>query len=196
MQGIYNFIVKPKNSRHESKKKIGDKEIILNTDLQNHNYVSRVGIVIEEPKVNNTSICVGDEIIVHHNVFRRFYDVRGNEKNSRSYYKDDMFFVTPDQIFAYKRMVKWVPLKGFNFVSPIENNNKFSNDKEKSFVGVLKYKDPFLKKISENDIVGFKPGSEYEFIIENKKLYRVPTNSITIKYEHKGNEKEYNPSWA
>ena len=42
----------------------------------------------------------------------------------------------------------------------------------------------------------FTPGSEYEFIVDGEKLYRVPTNKITIKYEYQGNEKEYNPSWA
>jgi hypothetical protein len=26
-------------------------------------------------------------------------------------------------------------------------------------------------------------------------MYRVLTNSISIKYERQGNEKEYNPSW-
>ncbi|NVM20025.1 MAG: hypothetical protein HWN80_20155, partial [Candidatus Lokiarchaeota archaeon] len=49
-----------------------------------------------------TEIKPGDEIIVHHNVFRRFYDVRGNEKNSRSYFEEDMYFVKPDQLYAYK----------------------------------------------------------------------------------------------
>jgi hypothetical protein len=37
---------------------------------------------------------------------------------------------------------------------------------------------------------------EYEFIINKQKLYRIPTNQITIKYEYQGNEEEYNPSWA
>ena len=29
-----------------------------------------------------------------------------------------------------------------------------------------------------------------------KRLYRVMTQFITIKYEYQGNEEEYNPSWA
>ena len=37
---------------------------------------------------------------------------------------------------------------------------------------------------------------EYEFNIEGERLYRVPTNKITIKYEYQGNEEEYNPSWS
>ena len=108
-----------------------------------------------------------------------------------------MFFVAPDQIFAFKPNKEWISLDDFCFIKPIENNDKFSLDKEKPLVGVLKY---FNKKNKANikvgDLVGFCPGFEYEFIIDNQKLYRVPINKITIKYEYKGNEKEYNPSWA
>lgn len=196
MRSVYNFVVKPKSGRHISKKEIDGTELILNTELQNHEYVSRIGIVTACPNPNNTNIKVGDKIIVHHNVFRRFYDIRGNEKNSKSYFDEDIFLVAPDQIFAKKTFDKWEPLVGFNFVAPIENNDKFSIEKEKPLVGVLKYKDPSILVLEENDIVGFKPGFEYEFIIDGQKLYRIPTNSITIKYEHQGDKKEYNPSWA
>ena len=48
----------------------------------------------------------------------------------------------------------------------------------------------------EGDLVGFTPSSTYEFIIDGKRLYRVMTQFITIKYEYQGNEEEYNPSWA
>ena len=43
--------------------------------------------------------------------------------------------------------------------------------------------------------MGFTPDSEYEFIIDDERLYRVLTKEITIKYEYKGQEEEYNPSW-
>lgn len=197
MKGVYNFIIKPKLSRHESKKSIGDNELILNTDLQNHEYVSRVGIVVGLPNYNPTNIKEGDEVIVHHNVFRRFYDIRGNEKNSKSYYEKDLFLVTTDQIFAFKRNNEWVSLDDFCFVKPIENTDNFSLEKEKPLIGVLRYFNNTNKtNIKAGDLVGFCPGFEYEFIIGNEKLYRVPVNKITIKYEYKGNEKEYNPSWA
>jgi|TARA_Y100000033_G_scaffold6992_1_gene5856 hypothetical protein len=195
MKSIFDFIVRPKNSRTTNKKLIQDKELILNTELQNHNYVSRVGIVIATPAENNTEIEVGDEVIVHHNVFRRFRDIRGDEKNSKSFFKEDMFFVSPDQIYAYRRIVEWNACKGYNFVKPIKENKMFSTDFEKPCVGVLKFKDKYLTNVSKGDLVGYTPGSEYEFIINQEKLYRVPTEKITIKYEYQGDEAEYNPSW-
>ena len=49
--------------------------------------------------------------------------------------------------------------------------------------------------IEEGDLVGFTPSSEFEFIINGERLYRVLTNEISIKYEYQGQEEEYNPSW-
>jgi hypothetical protein len=80
MRSVFNFIIKPKDLRTSSKKSIGDKELILNTELQNHEYVSRHGVVLNTPLLTKTDVKIGDEVIVHHNVFRRFYDIRGEEK--------------------------------------------------------------------------------------------------------------------
>ena len=91
MQSIFNFIIKPKQERYDNKKYIDGKELILNSELADHRYVSRVGIVTALPKSEKTEIKVGDEVIVHHNVFRRFHDAKGIEKNSRSYWKEDKY---------------------------------------------------------------------------------------------------------
>ena len=37
MRSIYNFIVKPKSGRSTSSVKIDNSELLLNTELQNHN---------------------------------------------------------------------------------------------------------------------------------------------------------------
>ena len=68
MQGLFNFLVKPKGSRYNNVKKIGDKELILNAEIFNHQYVNREAIVISLPKVVKTDIKVGDTVIIHHNV--------------------------------------------------------------------------------------------------------------------------------
>ena len=86
------------------------------------------------------------------------------------------------------------------FVKPIESksNNIFDENKEQPLVGILKHPDDYLIKsgLKAGDLVGFKPNTEYEFIIDDSKMYRIFSNSITIKYEYEGNEKEYNPSWT
>ena len=196
MQSISDFIIKPKNKRYNNTKQIGDSELLLNSEISDHRYVSRNAIILATPLINKTNIKTGDEVIVHHNVFRRWYDVRGIERNSRSYYKEDKYFVKPDQIFLYKRNNKWHAPKGYCFVKPIVSNNIFSDEKEVPYKGVLKHVDNKLSDVCIGDLVGFTPRSEYEFVVDGERLYRVLTNSVSIKYERQGNEKEYNPSWT
>ena len=194
MHSVFNYLVEPKGSRTTGKTEIEGKELLLNTDLQNHEYTNRQGIVLSLPLVNKyREIKDGDEVIVHHNIFRRFRDIKGKEKNSKNYLSEDVYLVQPDQIYAYKRNGKWKALEGFVFVMPIKETKIFSLENERPLIGIVKYSNGDFEK---NQLIGFRPNSEYEFIIDGQRLYRVPTNSITIKYEYQGNEEEYNPGWA
>ena len=189
MRAYKDFIVSPIGERYNNSTKVGEKELILNTEIFNHQYVNRLAKVIATPLLFSSPIKVGDEIIVHHNIFRRWHDIKGREKNSRSYWKDNKYIISEDQIYLYNN--KATP--GYSFVKPLESSNSFSLEKEQPLIGIVKYSDG---KFNEGELVGFKPNSEYEFIINNERLYRVLNKFITIKYEYKGNEKEYNPSWA
>ena len=193
MKSVYNFVVTPKGQRYNNAKKVGDSELILNTEIYNHQYVNRQAEVISTPIIGDTDIKPGNTIIVHHNVFRRWHDVKGIEKNSRSYFNEDTYFINHDQIFLYKKDKKWIAPKGYCFVKPLKAVDQFNIESEKPLQGIVKYSDGTVKV---NDLVGFRPSSEYEFIVDGERLYRVLSNFITIKYEYQGNEEEYNPSWA
>ena len=193
MKSVYNFVVTPKGERYNNSKKVGDKDLILNTEIFNHQYINRNATVISTPIIGDTNIKAGDEVIVHHNVFRRWHNQYGKEKNSKSYFDEKTYIIYLDQIFLYKQNNIWNVPKGFCWVQPIKNNDKYSSSKEQDNVGIVKYSDGTFEV---GDLVGFTPISTYEFIIEGQKLYRVYTKFITIKYEYQGNEEEYNPSWA
>lgn len=193
MRGLYNFVVKPKGSRYNNTKKIGDKELILNSEIYNHQYVNREAVVISVPKLIHTEIQVGDTVVIHHNVFRRWHDQYGEERNSRSYFKEDEYFVALDQIFLYKKNNEWFSLPDYCFVKPLKSNSVYE-DKEIPLMGIVKYTNKKIP-VQKEDLIGFTPNSEYEFIIDNERLYRVLSKFITIKYEHKGEKEEYNPSW-
>ena len=193
MKSPYSYIIKPKGERYNNTVSVGDKTLITNTDIFDHKHVNREAVVLSTPKAFDTDIKEGDTVIVHHNVFRRWNDARGNERNSKSFFKEDQYFVSEDQIFAYKSTDTWRPMKGFCFVKPIKSRDNFSQDVEKPLVGIIKYSDGSQ---DVGDLVGFTPNSEYEFIIDGERLYRVYSKFITIKYEYQGNEEEYNPSWA
>ena len=193
MKSVYNFVVTPKGGRYNNKKKVGDSELILNTEIYSHQFVNRVAKVISIPIIGDTDIQPGDEVIVHHNVFRRWHNVKGIEKNSRSFFNENTYLINQDQIFLYKRNKEWKAPKGYCFVKPLKARNPLNVDLEKPLQGIVKYSDG---TVEVGELVGFRPSSEYEFIVDSERLYRVLSNFITIKYEYQGDEEEYNPSWA
>jgi len=193
MKSVYDFVVKPKGERYNNKKKVGDSELILNTEIYNHQYTNREAIVISTPIIGNTDIKPGDTVITHFNVFRRWHNVRGEEKNSRSYFNESTYFINHDQIFLYKTDKKWIAPKGYCFIKPLKAIDKFNTKLERPLQGVVKYSDG---TVNVGDVIGYKPKTECEFIVDGEKLYRVLSNFITIKYEYQGNEETYNPSWA
>jgi hypothetical protein len=197
MKSIFDFVVEPVGNRYNNTKNIDGVDLILNTQIFTHQNVNRLAIVKSLPITGDTNISIGDQVIVHHNVFRRYHDVRGVEKNGKSYIDDDNYLCSFDQIFLYKNKNEWKAPKGYSFVKPIESNNIFNLNKELPSIGVVKYLDEhFDSQIQQGDLVGFTPGSEYEFIVDDERLYRVRSQSLTIRYEYQGDEKEYNPSWA
>ena len=193
MRSIYNYVVEPLGQRYNNTAKVGDKELIINTEVFNHLYVNREAKVISTPKVSNHNISPGDTVTLHHNVFRRWHDVKGREKNSRSFLEEGKYLVAEDQIHLYKQDGDWICPKGCCFVQPIKDNNSLTGDIEKPLVGIVKYSDGTVNK---GDLIGFRPRVQVESIVDNKRLYRIPSQFITIKYEYQGDEEEYNPSWT
>ena len=198
MKSVYNFVVTPIGERYNNTKKVGDKDLILNTEVYNHQFVNRIAKVISTPIIGDTDIQPGDEVIVHHNVFRRWHNIKGIEKNSRSYFDENTYIINHDQIFLVKYCKSfsdnnWYAPEGYCFVKPLKAIDQFNIESEKPLQGIVKYSDGTVKV---NDLVGFRPSSEYEFVVDGERLYRVLSNFITIKYEYQGNEEEYNPSWA
>lgn len=198
MTGVFDFIVKPVGSRYENSIDIDGKELIVNTKIESFKSVNNIAIVVSIPLAYKTDIKVGDTVVIHHNVFRRFYDMKGKQKNSRSYFKEDLYFCSSDQIYLYKTDTEWKSFGDRCFIKPLKNIDHLKLDKERKLIGVLKYGNDSLKELEINpgDLVGYTPFGEFEFIIDNQRLYCMKSNDIIIKYEYKGNEEEYSPSWA
>ena len=188
MQALFDYIISTEN-RYNNAVKIDDKELIVNTEITERDYifVNRIGTVISCPVSGQQLIQSGDKVILHHNVFRRWLDSHGEEKNSSSYLDENKYAVAPDQIFAYKRDGKWKSLPGFCFVKPIYRDGEWDLKTDENLKGILTYSNDALNSIglSNGDIVGFTPNSEYEFNIDGVKLYRILSNNITINYGQK-----------
>ena len=72
MKSLFNYIISTK-SRYNNKVNVDTKELILNTEITERDYVfvNRVGKVLSEPAYGITSKTPrkGDDVIVHHNIF-------------------------------------------------------------------------------------------------------------------------------
>ena len=194
MKSLYEFIVKPVNERYDNTKKIGEDSLILNTNIKNHKFVSKKAVVVSTPAAFKTPINIGDEVYIHHNIFRRWHDQRGVSRNSSKFFKDDMYFVNPEQIYMYNLK----PHLNYCFIKPILNKDYLSNKKEQPNVGIVKYTNKSLEAlgIKPKELITFTPNSEFEFIINGERLYCMKSNDIALINEYEGNEIENNPSWA
>ena len=198
MRSLYDFIVEPVGDTYENEIEIKNVKLILNTKIESYKFVNNIAKVIKIPLAYKTFIKEGDTILIHHNVFRTFYDMKGVKKKSRSFFKDNQYFCALDQIYLYKSGSKWLSINDRCFVKPLKNKSKFKVDKEQSLIGVLKIGNNSLEAlgIHEGDTIGYTPYGEYDFIVDKKRLYCMKSNDIVIKYGNKENQTEYNPSWA
>lgn len=198
MRSVYDFIIKPVGKRYDNEVKVGEHTLITNSSIESFKHVNNIAEVVETPVAFATPIRKGDLIIVHHNVFRVFYDMKGIKKNSRSFLKDDLFFCAVDQVYLYKRKDTWKSFGDRCFVAPIKNKDLLSTDKVADLIGILKIGNSSLEEsgINPGDIVGFTPNSEWEFVVDNQIMYCMKSNDIVIKYGLDRNEEEYNSRWA
>jgi len=198
MNSVYQFIIKPIGERYNNELKVGNKKLTINSSISSHKFVNREAEIVAVPLAFKTGLKKGDKVIVHHNIFRRYYNQKGKSVNSSKYFKDDLYFASIDQLYMKKVDDTWETLGDYCFIKPIINKDDTTLDKLKKCVGIVKFSNNSLEalKMTVGDVVGFKANREFEFLIDGQVLYCMESNDILIKYENKGNETEYNPSWA
>jgi len=186
MRSPFYFIASPKNNRrYNNTKDIGGVDFIISTSEEDSRFSNREAIVKELPLGYKGPIKVGDTLLVHHNVFKFYNDIKGRRKSGKSFFKDDLFFIEPDQFFMYHNGKEWLSYDRYCFVEPIpvEESYIYKNTKEEPLIGLVKYPNEYLisKGVNKGDKVCFKPDSEYEFEVDGEKLYRMFDHQITIK---------------
>lgn len=186
MKSPFNFIAKPLNGRrYDNTKEIAGIELITSTSEEDHKFSNRYAEVVELPLKYDGPVQVGDILLVHHNVFKFYNDMRGKQKSGRSFFRDDIFFIEPDQFFMYKHGSTWNTYDKYCFVKPIKAIDSYVKKPftEEPLMGEMKYPNTYLvsQGIQEGDIVCFQPDSEYEFNVDGEKLYRMFDHQITIK---------------
>ena len=185
MRSPDSFIVTPVNDRrYDNLKEISGVKFITSVSEEDHTASNRFATVIETPIGYNGSVKKGDTLLVHHNVFKFYNDMQGRRKSGRSHLKDNLFLVDYDQFFMYKNKGKWKAWGKYCFIKPInlEESYIFKGGSEEPLFGIVKYINQELLDlgVKVGDEISFQPDSEYEFTIEDEKLYRMFTNNITM----------------
>ena len=186
MKSPFYFIVKPiNNKRYNNTKNIEGVDFVTSTSIENHVYSNREAIVISTPIGYDGDIEIGDTLLVHHNVFKYYNDIKGRQKSGKSFFQNDLFFIDNDQFFMYKKKNKWICHDRYCFIEPIPKEESFISKlgSKEPLVGKIKYANKYLtsKGVKDGDKISFKPDSEYEFTVDNQKLYRMYDHQITLK---------------
>ena len=178
MVSPFSYILKPfDGERYANKRKSG---LIVSANIEDHLFTQRLAEVVATPfaTTDDTNVKVGDIVVVHHNVFRKFLNEKGNEEDGMSFIRDNIFLASADQMYLAKTGdEEWRALSPYAFVSPIKNDDRFTTDIEKSCVGVVEYS----ALIDKGTVVSFQPNSEYEFVIDGRKMYRMYNRNICLK---------------
>lgn len=185
MRSPFYFIAKPmKGRRYDNTKEIGGIELIVSTSEEDHKFSNRYAEVVELPLGYTGPVRPGDTLLVHHNVFKFYNDIRGNRRSGKSFFKEDLFFVEPDQFFLYKQDGEWKSYDKYCFVKPIPAIESYVKKpfSEEPLMGEMVYPNDYLisKGVKAGDKVCFSPDSEYEFTVEGEKLYRMFEHQITM----------------
>ncbi|MGA1702525.1 MAG: hypothetical protein ACO393_02905 [Methylophilaceae bacterium] len=116
-------------------------------------------------------------------MFKYYYDMKGRQKSGKSFLKDDLFLVDEQQYYMYKHDGKWKSKDEFCFIKPIPKEDSYIQipGVDQPLMGSIRYINNVLLSygLDVDDIVSFRPDSEYEFNIDGEKLYRVRTDWLT-----------------
>ncbi len=158
-----------------------DSGLIVNTEITERDgeFVNRVGTVIAPPLYDKLNIPEGSKVIVHHNVFRRWYDVRGKERNGGAFWSENTYIVDQDMIYGYDSGDGWVSCDRYCFVKPIEDRYGLLETRRQYTGTIAIGNDHCPPKGSK---IAFTPDSEYFFEIDGEKLYRVFVHDLAILF--------------
>ena len=184
---VYQTLIKPKESkRYNDTKKIAGVDFIVHTSISEKDWrhVNRIGVVTGLPLID-VRYSIGDEVLVHHNVFRQFWNNNGNLQNSNSSLGEDNFSAWYDQIFAFRTPgEQWNMLGDHVLVYPVKEDSETATSSYKPLRGTLAVGNTDTAKIGlkPGERLLFSPNSEHKYELDNVLHYRMRTKDI-VCYE-------------
>lgn len=182
-----NYVIVEVDQTYINEQIIHGAALVTNNTIESVANINRIAKVVSAPEA--TILEAGDEIVFHHNILRAVNGYQGEKVHSEYWIKDNLYFIPPAEIFAYKREGKWEAVAPFCFVKPIEalQDTKIFMDRQESthkgktkLRGCMKLLNADLRQqgVKENDEIIFSPYSEYEFEIEGELYYKMSTKDV------------------
>lgn len=182
-----NYLIVELDKAYENEVQVlEDQSLIVNSTIESVAHISRTAKVIEAPDF--VILKEGDEVVVHHNIFRLRNDTKGNLTQSNYHLEGNKYFVPLTEVFMYKRDSDWICLEPYVFVKPIplreEDSLLLGLKRQHKGMEFRKGSIAFNNKQLENqgvkvgDEVSFTKNSEYEFNIEGEIYYKMRTKDI------------------
>lgn len=185
LQSPHKFVLAPFNAeQYINTKKVGDVDLIVTTSIEDAKDVQREATILALPMSYKGDLAIGDNCIVHHNIFRITYsDFGGVPAQSNFYLKENVFYASPDLIYMKISNGVHEAIDDNVFVKPIKEINEWVGEKEKDHTGIIRYSNKKLREIGINDgdTIVFRKNTEYEFNILGEKLYKMSNNRILAK---------------
>lgn len=174
MRHPFYFIVKPVGGRYNATREIAGVDVVVTTTVENHQHVNRLAEVVSIPGNYSGPIKKGDKVVIHHNVFRDFYDHKGRFKHSNDHIEQGHYYITEDLIYLFGDTGNWECNMDYCFVNPVMGEYGL-----KPLEGTIK----FSKKLPEGTKIIFSPHSDYEIEVDGQVLYRMREKDIAAIYE-------------
>lgn len=176
MQAPESFIVTPKDKRYKQGKEMGGVLFETTVSIEDAKDVSKEGVVISVPLNYKGEIKPGDDVIIHHNIFRIYYNQHGKMTYSRAYLYQDRYQAIDDEVFLYKTANGWKAHHDWCFVEPMEEDSITLLGDHLPHTGKVVYSNTH----PVGEIIGFTPESEYEVLVDGKKLYRMRDKDVCL----------------
>jgi hypothetical protein len=181
LQSPFKVGIKPKDgTQYINTLESGNSDLTINTSIENAEDIQRIGVVVSLPIFHDNTLQIGDEVVVHHNVFRITYNDKGIPMNSNFHLMNDLFFVDKDMIYLYIRNGEIFAYGDAVFLKPFTEETKWEGEKIVKHQAIVKYTNDKLKKLGVpiGTKICHRKNIEYIFKIFGEELYK--TNSTRI----------------
>jgi co-chaperonin GroES (HSP10) len=189
MRPLHNFIVHVPETVKETKK-IGDVEIYIETKFNEFEHRVMEGEVVGIPEKYKTPVSVGDTLYFHHHVVITPQIVDEKNKLYQVNFSPEGGHSTQSYVVKKKGTDEIIALNDWVFLDPIEPEAKLKSDiieivsfeEVPNTKGKIMYASDKIKELGLKigDVVWFTKNSDYEMQIDDKKLWRVLIQNLTI----------------